>query len=87
MEQMKNIIKFHVITVMILLINPRSYLFAEDLSGLKPYLRKAVSWKCATLNTEIPMNIYFLDGNRGPEGSEVIVYVKNKAWDRVGQVY
>ena len=83
---MRNI-KFHVISVMILLINPHFFLFAEDLSDLKPYLKKSVSWKCATLNKVIPMNIYFLDGNRGPEGSEVIVYVKNKAWDRVGQVY
>jgi hypothetical protein len=31
------------------------------------------------------MNIYFLGGNAGPAGSEVIVYVKNSAWDRIGQ--
>ena len=31
------------------------------------------------------MNIYFLGENAGPDGSEVIVYVKNSAWERIGQ--
>ena len=31
------------------------------------------------------MNIYFLGGNKAYEESEVIVYVKNRAWKRIGQ--
>ncbi len=31
------------------------------------------------------LNIYFLGGNTGRDGAEVIVYVKNSAWERIGQ--
>ena len=57
----------------------------SDLSSLKPFIRKSVSWKCKTLNREVPMNIYYLDDKTGPEGKDVIVYLKNRAWDRLGQ--
>jgi len=57
----------------------------EDLTELNPFLRKSVNWKCKTLETEIPLNIYYLEDSTGYEGSDVIVYVMNKAWDRIGQ--
>jgi hypothetical protein len=82
---MRNIIRCAVLTVLILLINPGSHIFAADLSELKPYLRKTVSWKCSILDRVVPMNIYFHGGNAGTDGSEVIVYIKNSAWDRIGQ--
>lgn len=55
--------------------------FAAD-----PYLKKSVLWKSVVLNKKIPINIYF-DGERteNPDGAEVIVYLKNKAWERIGQ--
>ena len=81
---MRNILKYSVISVLIL-INAGSQIFAADLSELKPYLRKSISWKCTTLDEVLPLNIYFIGGNTGPDGSEVIVYMKNSAWDRVGQ--
>jgi hypothetical protein len=81
---MKNINRL-VIAVVILLINLTSQIFAADLSELNPYLRKSVSWKCTTQDKKIPLNIYFFGGPQGPEGSEVIVYLKNRAWDRIGQ--
>jgi len=82
---MSNIIKRPVIPLLILLVNLGSYIFAADLSELKPYLRKTVSWKCTTHDKVIPLNIYFLGGKTGTDGAEVIVYVKNSAWDRIGQ--
>lgn len=57
----------------------------EDLSSLDVYLKKAVSWKCKSLDTEIPLRIYYLNDSTGYDGSDVIVYVMNKAWDRIGQ--
>jgi hypothetical protein len=59
----------------------------SDLSSLKPYLRKTVSWKCKTLNREVPMNIYYLEDKTGPPdgGKNVVVYLKNKAWERLGE--
>jgi hypothetical protein len=82
---MRNIIKYLAILILILLINPGSHIFAAGLSELKAYLRKTVSWKCTTHNKVIPLNIYFLGGDTGPDGSEVIVYLKNSVWDRIGQ--
>lgn len=63
---------------------------ASDPSELKSYLKKSVMWKCRTINKEVPINIYY-DGKTtyneatGTDEAEVIVYVKNKAWDRIGQ--
>ncbi len=58
---------------------------SDDLSGLKPYLRKSVIWKCEKLDKEIPLNIYFLEDSTDTDGAQVIVYVKNQAWERIGQ--
>jgi hypothetical protein len=84
---MWKILKFSVIPVFLLISAEGSQLLASDLSQLKPYLKKTVTWKCTTQEKVIPMSIYFLGGNgdEGPDGSEVIVYVKNSAWERIGQ--
>ncbi|MCK4966975.1 hypothetical protein KAS50_08080, partial [bacterium] len=58
---------------------------SENLSELNPYLKKSVLWKCTTLDREIPLNIYFLEDSTDSEGAQVIVYVKNHAWERIGQ--
>ena len=84
-SKVRSVIKYTVIAVLVLLFNLTSYIFASDLSELNTCLRKTVSWKCTTQDKVIPMNIYFLGGNAGPDGSEVIVYVKNSAWERIGQ--
>lgn len=81
---MRNILKYPVIIALIL-IGIGSQIFASDLSELKHYLRKSVSWKCTTLEKEIPVNIYYFGGDAGPDGSDVIVYMKNSAWERIGQ--
>jgi hypothetical protein len=64
----------------------RSYSQATSLSELDPYLKKSVTWISSTLNKGIPLKIYFLgDQTENPNGAEVIVYLKNKAWERIGQ--
>src|ERR1035437_9328664 len=57
----------------------------DDLTSLKPYIKKSISWKCKDLNKEVPMNIYYTEESTGKDGQYVIVYLKNKAWERVGQ--
>jgi hypothetical protein len=57
----------------------------NNLSELNPYMKKSIQWKCAKLNREVPLKIYFLNDSTGSDGAQVIVYVKNMAWKRVGQ--
>jgi len=57
----------------------------RDLSPIKPFLRKSTDWKCMTLDREVPVSIYYAGQDPGPEGAEVIVYMKNKAWNRIGK--
>ena len=80
------LIKYPLILFLLLSAGLRSYAQPASLSELDPYLKKSVTWKSATLNKEIPLKIYFLgDRTENPDGVEVIVYLKNKAWDRIGQ--
>src|ERR1035437_8590908 len=63
---------------------------AADPAELKQFLKKSVMWKCRTINREVPINIYYdgkttYDEATGTDEAEVIVYVKNKAWYRIGQ--
>ena len=62
-----------------------SFARAQNLSELNTYLKKSIQWKCNKLNREIPLKIYYLNDGTDSDGSQVIVYVKNKAWERVGQ--
>jgi len=38
-----------------------------------------------SLKKDFPINIYFADETTGAEPREVIIYVRNRAWERVGQ--
>jgi Bacterial Ig-like domain len=58
---------------------------SASLSELKPYLKKSLSWKCTTLNKDIPLNIYYSGDNTDSDGADVVLYLKNKAWERIGQ--
>ena len=59
---------------------------SEDLvTELKPYLRKAAQAKFASVNKEFPLNIYFIEETTGGEPRAVVIYIKNKAWERVGR--
>src|SRR3972149_7068805 len=82
---MKTNLKYSLIPLSILIIILSSCSRSPGLSELDPYLKKSVSWKCDKLNKEIPLKIYFLDDSTGFDGAEVIVYVKNRAWERIGQ--
>lgn len=81
---MRNLFTGVIFPVLISLIG-ESQMFAGALSELNPYLLKTVSWKCTTLEQEVPVKIYFSGGETGPDGAEVIVYLKNRAWDRIGR--
>ncbi|MBK7713615.1 MAG: Ig-like domain-containing protein [Bacteroidales bacterium] len=81
---MRGKLKFLVIVSSLILITAASQVKSSDLSELKPYLKKTISWKCTTQDKFIPINIYFLGEYVGPDGTEAIVYVKNKAWKRIG---
>ena len=78
--------KYALIIFLIALVNLRSYSQTTNLSELDPWLKKSITWKSSTLNKRVPLKIYFF-GTRteNPDGDEVIVYLKNKAWDRIGQ--
>jgi hypothetical protein len=89
---MKVIMKNLVIPLFIcsLILGPGFRANAADPSELKPFLKKSLMYKCRTINKEVPMNIYYngkttYDEATGTDEAEVIVYVKNKAWDRIGQ--
>jgi hypothetical protein len=82
---MRNILRFSVIPALVLLINTGSDLYVSDPSELKPNLKKSCFWKCTSQDKVVPVNIYFLGEDPGLDGSEVIVYLKNRAWERVGQ--
>ena len=81
---MNSPLKSSMIPLIILLIMG-SCKSSENLSELKPYLRKSISWKCSTLNKEVPLNIYFQEDKTDSDGRDVIVYLKNRAWERIGQ--
>jgi hypothetical protein len=81
---MKSPVKSLIIPLIILLI-VGSCKSSEYLSELKPYLKKSVSWKCNTLQKKVPLNIYYQEEKTDSDGKDVIVYIKNKAWERIGQ--
>ena len=58
---------------------------AQDLSPLKKYLKKSVSWTSPALARTVPLNIYFQGDANEDEEPQVIVYLQNKAWPRIGQ--
>ena len=58
---------------------------SEDLAALKPHLRKSLMWNCPTVKKEFPVNIYHAEETSGGEPKEVILYVKNRAWERIGK--
>ena len=58
---------------------------SNDLAALEPTLRKSLSWDCPSLNQKYPVNIYYLEETTGSQAREVIVYVKNRAWERIGK--
>jgi hypothetical protein len=58
----------------------------ENLSSLDQYRKRSFNWKSATLNRDIPLTIYFKgEATETADGAKVIVYLQNKAWERIGQ--
>lgn len=57
---------------------------AEDLSALKPFLKKQVSWPCVTIQREVPLAVYSSKDTSEGKGDLVIVYVLNHVHERIG---
>lgn len=58
---------------------------AQQSPALEANLKKTIKWQSPTLNREIPLSIYYQGTPAKWEEPEVIVYLKNKAWDRIGR--
>ncbi|MEO8763105.1 MAG: Ig-like domain-containing protein [Ginsengibacter sp.] len=79
-------IKYSVLLFSIVFASLTCYTRPGNLSELDQWLKKSTKWKSVTLQKELPLKVYFLgDHTESPDGDEVIVYLKNKAWNRIGQ--
>jgi hypothetical protein len=58
---------------------------AQNDARLKTYLRKSLPWMSPTLHRAIALDIYYQGTPTRWEESSVIVYLKNKAWELIGQ--
>jgi len=58
---------------------------AAAASALEPHLRKTMSWTCPSLGEAFDVKIYFARPSTGAEAAEVILYVINDAWERIGR--
>ena len=58
---------------------------AQNIPSLQPHLKRSIAWHSPALNRGIPLNIYFQGTPDEWETPQVIVYLKNKAWERIGQ--
>jgi hypothetical protein len=80
------ILKYLVLLLLVQAINLGASCQRNDLLKLEPYLKKSVTWQSSTCNKKVPLKIYFIGSKtENADGAEVIVYLKNKAWDRIGQ--
>ena len=82
---MKNFFRLLSLSVFLLWYGPLHMTAGSGLKSLDPYLIRSSSWKCTTHEKEAPVRVYFLGGSTGPDGAEVIVYMKNRAWARIGE--
>ena len=81
---MKNRIIYFAL-VLLFFVNQANSKNSSDLSELNPSLRKTVSWKLPDLNKEVPLKIYYLEESTGDEARDAVIYVTNKAWERIGK--
>lgn len=56
-----------------------------NLDELDSYLKKTVHWEVNSLEKKLPLKVYYAGTDTGSDGAEVIVYLKNQGWERIGQ--
>jgi hypothetical protein len=78
-------LKYALILIMIVLTTVCAVRADQPDIELDQYLKKSINWKSPTLNREVPLKIYFQGAPLELEEPQVIVYLKNKAWERIGQ--
>ncbi|HBL77174.1 MAG: hypothetical protein A2W90_18610 [Bacteroidetes bacterium GWF2_42_66] len=71
--------------IIALIISSLASLASSDLSVLNPYLKKSSEWKFPDLGKELPLRIYYLEDSTGSDDKDVVLYLKNRAWKRIGQ--
>lgn len=82
---MKMLYYLNKILLLIMAISLGSCTPKDTFPELKSYLKKTISWNFPTINREIPVNIYYHGDSTDSEGSDAVIYIKNKAWERIGQ--
>jgi len=82
---MKKIFKSSLIPAFLLIIILGSCTPKENFPELKSYLKKTVTWSFPTLEREVPVNIYYVNDSTDADGADAVIYIKNKAWERIGQ--
>ena len=76
--------KANVLVLIVILLQCQLYGNSSTWPELDVYLKKSIQWKSAPLNRQIPLKIYFAGAPDNVEQPEVIIYMKNKAWNRIG---
>jgi len=82
---MKMLHQYLLLLVMISWMSSPMPLQGQNIPGLNTHLKRSLQWKSPSLNREVPLNIYFQGNTSEWEEPQVIVYLKNKAWERIGQ--
>ncbi len=82
---MKTLEKYPRLLCILSLMSLALPLHAQDLSTLKRHLKKSINWTSPALGRTIPLDIYFEGEPMEDEEPQVIVYLQNQAWERIGQ--
>ena len=81
-------IRLVVLSVLLIFICSADIVYAKDPTGIKLFLRNSTTGQCASLETEVPVKIYYItrSTHSGPWniGSPVFVYIKNHGEERTG---
>ena len=81
-------IRLVVLSVLLIFICSADIVLAKDPTGIKLFLRNSTTGQCASLETEVPVKIYYITRSTHSMpwniGSPVIVYIKNHGEERTG---
>ena len=76
--------KVNLLMLVIMLLQCQLFGNTAAFPELDAYLKKSIQWKSAPLNRDIPLKIYFAGVPDNLEEPQVIIYMKNRAWTRIG---
>lgn len=82
---MKKNLRKAVIPFFMIMIILGSCTTKKSFPELKPFLKKTFTWNFPSLVKELPVHVYYSGDSTDSEGADAIIYIKNKAWERIGQ--